>query len=164
MRALNFHQFSGILKALNPAFRFFDSATTRSAMVYLYDPRDPDCDHRGLSETLAVPAFWMNSVIYPFDWIDTKGLWNRGYTTWFKIAGKMRMASGKPLFSWHQALGLVPGLHSEFNSAQYRKDAKEKALTHEQKVRREAMKIFKPLPGNGMPLGWKRKKIYTFGN
>ena len=164
MRALNFHQFKGILKELNSSFRFFDSATTRSAMVYVYDPKDPDCDHRGLSETAAVPAFWLNSVIYAYDWIDSKGLWNRGYVTWFKILRNMRMASGRPLFSWQEALSLVPGLHSEFNSSQFRKESKEKALTHEQRVRREAMKVFKPLPGQGMPLGWKPTKKFFLPN
>lgn len=93
MALYSWGKFASILKELNPNLRFTKSSSGYSCMVYLYMPRHPDADHRGLIETFAIPSPYRYPSGIPLD--DFEGLdgkWARGANSFFALLAKHRIA------------------------------------------------------------------------
>ena len=157
----------------NSKVRFGPSISTLGAMVYLDLPNHPDCDKRGFWEILCLPSPTFFEKCPATDLLY-EGKVIRGYVEFFRLACKMRVrwpdGSVSPVFSRHKIASLLPEVFKpSFNWGRYKKDLfeakaaeKESRMTADQKMQREIKKIMRPIPGNGMPVGWERKVQYSF--
>ena len=102
MPSISFQKFYRTLKILNPNFRFFPAIRGRAAMVYLNEPRHPDCNRLGLQEVVGYPAASHGS--FPkYDFVDSAGMRGRGYSAVFKILVRRRLIDRRKLVE------LIPG-------------------------------------------------------
>jgi hypothetical protein len=158
-----------------------DKVTSLGAMVYLYDPSDPDGidkgTYSGLSEVLAIasPSFFRMGcpeLDVALDENDIPGLipsgkkrWVRGYSGFFRKLATMSK-NGKPLIDAEAVKAFLPRAFRRWNNQKF-KDAVVKAnfeaKTELQKKAEWLKGRRKAIPGNGMPLGWKPTKIMTTG-
>lgn len=156
----------------NSKCRFGPSISTLGAMVYLELPQHPDSDKNGFWEVLALPSPTFFEKCPSADLLY-EGKVIRGYVEFFRLACKMRVrwpdGTVTPVFRRAAIEAILPEVfRPTFNWARYKRDLKEakaadaeSRLTADQKMQREIKKIMRPIPGNGMPVGWERKVQYS---
>ena len=139
-------------------------------MVYLYYPRHPDSDHRGLWEVLAVPSptFFHRFPQYDIEVTDEmkehKGKWTRGYSTFFKALMRMKDPSRRPIISKGQVFNLLPSVFEKFDSEGFKRMLNEKNKTDFQRKQEKLQSVLKPIKGWGDPVHGRREKstAYSF--
>lgn len=175
--SLSWYQFKKALYKANPnlVFKRPDMAfSTPGVMVYLDCPGSLDTDvyvpGTTLKELLAIasPSFFRlgcpkNDVV---EIIDGKKIWFRGYNNFFRQLLKMRDLNGNLIVKNIKAMkaALPSDALSSVDCATFKKEWIESLRsepTKFDKARKWLKERSKPIPGNGMPLGWTPSKIYA---
>jgi hypothetical protein len=139
------------------------------AMVYLQLNKHPDADPAtGLWEIAALP----NPLWFPVTpCLDTtlvnpetnKEHWVRGYASFFKGISRLKdPATGRYIFDRSAVKSLNIGAYRSFNSAKFRADMRERNKSDVERWNDKNKGIFRPMAGNGRPLGWKPAKLITY--
>jgi hypothetical protein len=175
---LSWQDFKKALRAANRDLVFRldvpGDGSTLGRMVYLLSPGNPDCiEGTPFIEVMAIasPAFFRGGCPAQ-DGVEVlrgKKLWFRGYKNFFKQLLKKRdPISGNMVVRDAKALKAALPLDT-FSRENHRKQKSEwiQSLAGEptefEKKRQWLKGRSKPIPGNGMPLDWKRSKLYSMG-
>ena len=146
----------------NPRARFSGTRSSKAAMVYLYLPKHPDSDKRGLWEVLAVPSptYFMRC---PKHFVETDGKSLRGYAEFFRATLKMRSPDGKKIFNQSAVKAIIPDAYEIFDSKSFKADVTKKNLSDDVKQYNKVKHLFNPIAGNGDPIGARNEKdtIYS---
>lgn len=161
MARLSWGEFRRILKKASGAYPLIliPSQTTMAAMTYAVAPRHPDADARGLVEVCAVPSPTFFRFGFPKDDFQMpNGKWARGWLSYFRILAKQKM-NRRPLA---KAEVIRPYL-GRADYTELKKQIREANYSPEYKQYLKTKHLYRPMKGNGDPVGGKRESntIYS---
>lgn len=170
--------FKQALKDANPRLCVRPKDGALGAMIYLRRPGSEDVlPGTDLEEVLAVasPSFFttgcpVQDVAVRFGEHPTvapgKVKWVRGAGSVFRRMAKMR-EGGRPLMDARRMRQLYPTLFHRVNANKFKQEILAPNAEPEGDLRKKAKWLkdrSKPIPGDGMPLGWKPTKIISGGD
>jgi hypothetical protein len=122
-----------------------------TSMVYLWAPRDPDCNDDGYVEMIAVPTPRYHPSGLPVDDAAmVNGKWGRGVNTFFGWLGRAKWR-GQRVCSPRAA----KAYGSSKNYSEVRKELRERNWTEGYRSWMKYKHLFRPMAGNGDPVGAK---------
>lgn len=157
------------LKAGNPDLVLVPSVGTLGAMVYLRCPGHEDCKPKtDLIEIMAVasPSFFTQGC--PMEDVavlhgdhpsvrEGKLAWVRGYNSLFRRLMKVRIL-GKTIFDAEAAKSELPSAFRRVRAQEFKNYVNFRNAEAKSDLRKKGDWLKsrqKPIPGNGMPLGWR---------
>lgn len=166
------------LRDANPKLYLGDGCGGFGSMIYLRRPGSEDCvPGTDLEEVMAIasPSFFRSGC--PVDDVALsygdhpaiqlgKKAWVRGAGTVFRRLAKMRV-DGRALIDAWKVRRLYPRLFRRVDSAKFKRDTLSVNAEPETEIKKKAKWLksrSRPIPGNGMPLGWKPTKIISGGS
>lgn len=150
-RTIHWDTFRKALKAGRSNVVYNPNGDKAGAMVYLWLPRHPDSDRRGLWEIMSAPSRTRFERC-PIQDVEIDGKWVRGASTFFKNCRKLRDPNGKMLFNWKKVLAVFPDAKTLFNSKAYKEMVRLKNMDQDAKDYEKTKGVFKPIEGNGQPI------------
>lgn len=170
MEEISWNSFRKALKEANPNLRLVPGPNSLAAMVYLSAPGHIDSiEGSNLQETLAIasPTFFPACPRLDKIYIDKLGkkYWVRGYSGFFKKLSQMRHPRGGPMVKDKRGIRrYAPRAFSLFQHAKYKADFIASKAESESDLMKRANWLKSraiKMPGYGMPLGWKRERLYS---
>ena len=167
---ISWSEFKAALREANPRLVLLPKTLSLGAMVYYRNPGHEDCvPGTNLVEVLAVasPTFFRSCPQFDFavDGENGKKHWIRGYSGFFRKLSRMRI-NGRQSVDKMALMKALPSAFQRFNNQKFRQEVNFWNREQLSDIRKKSAWLkgrSKPLPGFGMPLGWKPNKIMTFG-
>lgn len=173
MARMSWSEFRRALRVANPKLVFKGNSMSLGSMVYIDAPGHPDVlEGTTLLEVLAIasPTFFRLGCPEKdgVEIVNGKKLWFRGYVNFFKQLMKRKDSHGQDIVKDKQKLKQVlPASVFRIYNARKHKDEWIESVSGQdsefEKKRKWLKDRSKPIAGNGMPLDWKREKIYSMG-
>ncbi len=166
---ISWSEFRKALRAANPMLVLVPSITTLSAMVYIRKRGHEDCVPKSdLVEVMAIASpsfFWAGCRLEDFAMSEGdhpsvppgKKLWVRGYGSFFRKLMKIRL-DGCLVMDAQAVKRVLPSAFRRLRANEFKAHVKAfnaEAKTDLQKKKEWLKSRSVPIPGNGMPLGWR---------
>ena len=161
MRA-SWNEFKVALKLANPKLVLGPRINKHGSMVFLRSPGHEDCaPGTELVEIMAIasPAFFDACPCESVGIEDELGKkrYVRGYNSFFRKAAKM-VVNGKRLIDRNSVEQYLPSAFKKWNAQKFKNNlmlANAAPITDMKKKSEWLKSRSVPIPGNGMPLGWR---------